>query len=60
MKFKDYLKSIGENPNSYSKKHNLQQVTVWRACNGKFTPRPSLILFIEKESKGKVALKDWA
>jgi hypothetical protein len=58
MKFSEYLKSIGESSNSYSKRTGLKQSTVWRLENEIGEPRLKTALFIEKESDGKVKVKD--
>ena len=58
MKFYEYLNLIGETANSYAKRTGLHQSTVWRMEHEVGAPRLTIALFVEKESQGKVKVKD--
>lgn len=58
-RFSEYLAEIGENPNSYARKNGLVQSTVQRIASGETVPRLPLVLFIKRESGGKVTENDW-
>jgi transcriptional regulator with XRE-family HTH domain len=59
MKLRDWLNLHGMRSEFFAKKLGVTGSCISNWMRGKNTPKAHFMLLIEKETKGKVTLKDW-